>query len=154
MKIWLVVFIFIIHSVCGGSFMAPQSSLLPIGKQSSEKQRFEHRKIMEDNTFNIKKDSDEKQDSDVSFASDNDTILYVVLGVGAVILVLPMIAMGVFYLWMLYWFSCGRGWYPGKSFPLVSDILMKENRNLDYLSNVLMMATEEWSDRNFLSRCG
>ena len=154
MKIWLVVFIFIIHSVCGGSFMTPQNSLLPIGKQSSAKQHFEHRKIMEDNTFNIKKDSDEKQDSDVSFASDNNTILYVVLGVGAVILVLPMIAMGVFYLWMLYWFSCGRGWYPGKSFPLVSDILMKENRNLDYLSNAVMMATEEWSDRNFFSRCG
>ena len=148
MKIWLVMFIFIIHAVCGGSF------ILPISKQPSAKQYFEHRKIMEDNTFDIKKDSDEKQDSDVSLASDKNTILYVVLGVGAVILVLPMIAMGVFYLWMLYWFSCGRGWYPGKSFPSVSNILMKENRNLDYLSNVLMMATEKWSDRNFRSRCG
>ena len=154
MKIWFAMFIFIIHDVCDSSFMTLQSSLLPIGKQSSAKQQFDHRKIMEDNVFTIKKDSDEKQDSDVSFASENNTILYVVLGVGAVILVLPMIAMGVFYLWMLYWFSCGRGWYPGKSFPLVSNNLMKESRNLDYLSNVVMMATEEWSDRNFLSRCG
>ena len=55
MEIWFVMLIFTMHSVIGGSFTTPQISLLPIGKQSSAKQHFEHQKIMEDNIFHIKK---------------------------------------------------------------------------------------------------
>ena len=104
--------------------------------------RFEHRQIPEDTVI------DTKQDEDLSFTNVQTMILYGGLGVAALVIFLPMLVMGVFYLWMLYWFSCkGKKSFPDSSFPNTSNLVPNGLGDLDYLTGAVGMANDLWSGR-------
>ena len=96
---------------------------------------FEHRSIPEDTNI------DTKQDQDLS-STDVQTMI---LGVAALVIFFPMLVMGVFYVWMLYQFSCkGKKSFPDSVF---SNLVLDHLTSLDYLSGVVGMADDVWSDR-------
>ena len=106
----------------------------------SSKAMFEYRQISEDSAEVTNKDEN---------TSDFYTmILFGGLGVAALVVFLPMIVMGGFYLWMLYWFSCkGKKSFQDNSFPWRSNLAGNNLSELDYLSSAVTVANDLWSGR-------
>ena len=135
MLIFVIAIISFFQSVSSRTTGDIQNSLTSTRKSISSSLPFEHRSIPEDTNI------DTKQDQDLS-STDVQTMI---LGVAALVIFLPMLVMGVFYVWMLYQFSCkGKKSFPDSVFAnLVLDYLT----SLDYLSGAVGMADDVWSDR-------
>ena len=137
MKILVIVIISFLQSVSSITMRDIQN---PANKSISSNGLLEHRR--EDTEI------DTKQDEDLSFTNVQNMILYGGLSVAAIVIFLPMLVMGVFYLWMLYWFSCkGKKSFPDNSFPNMSNLVPDGLGDLDYLSGAVGMANDLWSGR-------
>ena len=142
MTILVIITISFLQSVSSRTTRDVENPLTSASKSISSNGLFEHQQILEDTHI------DTKQDEDLSFINVQTMILYGGLGVAALVIFLPMLVMGVGYLWMLYWFSCkGKKSFPENSFPDTSNLLPNVLGDLDYLSGAVGVANDLWSGR-------
>ena len=141
MKILLLKMITLIQVLLSETTYNHHSSLEEVDDDIYNTTPFQHRADTNLNT---------KQDSDDASTDLSSLFLYGAVAGIAIVIVLPAVVMGVFYLWMLYWFSCkGRSAYTGKAFGInnLSNLVMNDPRKLDNLSEAVTVAEAMWRNR-------